>query len=568
MGAAAAREAILPATACSATFVAAAAISSSSYGAPTVTVKNGTIAGVHKSNYNQDYFLGIPFAQPPIGQLRFRNPQSINASYDGVLQATEYAPECYGYGSDQLGYPVAESCLYLNVVRPSGFENEILPGGGLSQGGTRDERYNLTFIVQNSVEIGKPIIGVSIAYRLGPWGFLQSQEVSGSGNTNIGLRDQRLALHWLSENLAAFGGDKDKVTIWGESAGAASVGWHLTAYNGRDDGIFRAGIMQSGNPVNYGSYATNVRYQPQYDALVEATNCSAATDTLDCLREVPSDTLANLFSTTPSLANGWNPIVDGNFIQRWASIQLAEGAFVKVPVIDGANTDEGTSFGPRGIDTDEDFQRYATNSSQGTYVPGVFGPEVLAAYPNEPEYYIPPVEEIGNFTYPESYGAQYRRSAAYAGDVTFHANRRGTVETWAANGIPAYSYRFNTIPAGISSLGGVGHFQEVAFVFDNTAGLGYDEEHSTVNPFENKTKNFYDLADYMSKSWASFIYDLDPNYETTKPADAPVWPQYSLDEPQNIVWDANVTELAVLEPDTYRSEGIRWILDDALIYRR
>lgn len=91
--------------------------------------------------------------------------------------------------------------------------------------------------MQNSVEIGKPIIGVSIAYRLGPWGFLASQEVTGSGNTNIGLRDQRLALHWINENIDAFGGDKNKVAIWGESAGAGSVGFHLTAYNGRDDGL-------------------------------------------------------------------------------------------------------------------------------------------------------------------------------------------------------------------------------------------------------------------------------------------------------------------------------------------
>ena len=84
------------------------------------------------------------------------------------------------------------------------------------QGGSRDERYNLSFIVENSVQIGKPIIGVSIAYRLSAWGFLQSQEVTGSGNTNMGLRDQRLALHWLQENIAAVGGDPAKVTIWGE----------------------------------------------------------------------------------------------------------------------------------------------------------------------------------------------------------------------------------------------------------------------------------------------------------------------------------------------------------------
>lgn len=457
------------------------------------------------------------------------------------------------------------------MVRPSGYENQSLPvgvwihGGGLTQGGTRDERYNLTFIVQNSVEIGKPIIAVSIAYRLGPWGFLQSQQVSGSGNTNMGLRDQRLALHWINENVAAFGGDPFKVTIWGESAGAASVGWHITAYNGRDDGLFRAAIMQSGNPVNYNGYQPEDYYQPQYDSLLKAANCTSAIDTLACLREVRSETLQEIFVQD---SGSWNPVVDGDFIQRWASIQLAEGAFVKVPIIDGANTDEGTAFSPRPVDSDEDFAGLITNNSRNTFVPGILAGEVLAAYPNEPEYWIPPVEEIGNYTYPASYGSQYRRSAAYFGDLVMNANRRGAVEAWAANGVPAYSYRFNTIPAGVSLQSGVSHFHEVAFVFENTLGLGYDEEHGTVNPFANKTKNFYDLAQLMSKSWAAFIYDLDPNYETTRPADTPTWPQYSLDEPQNIVWDANVSTLAFNEPDTWRRQGIRWILDHALVYKR
>lgn len=337
-------------------------------------------------------------------------------------------------------------------------------GGGLYQGGSRDDRYNLTFIVENAVRIGKPFIAVSIAYRLGPWGFLQSEEVSASGDTNIGLRDQRLALHWLHENIDAFGGDCRKVTIWGESAGAGSVGWHITAYGGRDDGLFRAGIMQSGNPVPYNGYETLAKYQPQYDALVDATNCTMAADTLACLREVPSDSLAQLFSDTSSLNEGWRPIVDGDFIQRLASAQLAEGAFVKVPILTGANTDEGTAFGPQGIDTDDQFRSYVADRTENPYIPQDLADEALAAYPNTPAYFIPPVENIGNYTFPASYGAQYRRAAAYAGDVTFIAHRRGASETWAANGLAAYSYRFNTVPAGIDFYVGATHFQEVAFV--------------------------------------------------------------------------------------------------------
>lgn len=410
-------------------------------------------------------------------------------------------------------------------------------------------------------------MAVSIAYRLGPWGFLQSQQVSASGNTNLGLRDQRLALHWIQENIGAFGGDPSKVTIWGESAGAGSVGWHITAYNGRDDGLFRAGIMESGNPVPYSSYKTNVYYQPKYDALLNATNCANELDTLNCLRKVPESAFNNILNTT-DFNSGWSPIVDGDFIQRWGSIQLAEGAFVKVPVIDGANTDEGTAFGPRSIDSEEDFADAITNTNSNNPLAAHWVPEVLAAYPDEPACYIPPVEEIGNYTYPSSYGAEYRRSAAYFGDVVMIANRRGTCEIWAANGIPAYSYRFNTIPAGISFQTGVTHFQEVAFVFDNTQGLGYDAEHGTVNPFANKTKSYYDLAELMSKSWASFIYDLDPNGFQGRFEGAAPWPEYSLDEPQNIVWDANETGLAVVEADTWREGGIRWILDHQLAYRR
>lgn len=147
--------------------------------APTVNVKNGTYQGSFNPTYNQDLFLGIPFAQVPTGNLRFRVPQPLDKKFSGIHEATEYAPECIGYGGDDVGYPESEDCLYLNVIRPAGIsEDAQLPvavwihGGGLEMGGTRDRRYNLTFIVEKSVEIGQPMIGVSIAYRLSAWGFL------------------------------------------------------------------------------------------------------------------------------------------------------------------------------------------------------------------------------------------------------------------------------------------------------------------------------------------------------------------------------------------------------------
>ena len=230
-----------------------------------------------------------------------------------------------------------------------------LPGGGFAYGGAPDRRYNLSFIVQNSVDIGKPIIAASIAYRLGPFGFLNGDAVSDAGAINLGLKDQRLALHWINENIAAFGGDKEKVTIWGESAGAASVGLHLTAFNGRDDKLFRAAIMESGGPIFFGKQQNSSDYQPMYDSVVQQAGCANVTDSLGCLREVPFTVLNSVLNATEFNTPGWWPALDGDFVARYGSEQLNEGAFVHVPIISGANSDEGTAFSPRGVQTEEDL---------------------------------------------------------------------------------------------------------------------------------------------------------------------------------------------------------------------
>jgi cholinesterase len=145
-------------------------------------------------------------------------------------------------------------------------------------------------------------------------------------------------------------GDPKKVTIWGESAGAGSVGAQLIAYGGRDDKLFRAAVIESGGPVQLLPISPN---QAAFNLLVTNTGCSKAADKLQCLRALPFATLNTALNTTTPIGligQAWGPILDGDFIQDKPSTQIKTGKFVHVPLIAGTNSDEGTAFGPTGVD--------------------------------------------------------------------------------------------------------------------------------------------------------------------------------------------------------------------------
>ncbi|KAK6517398.1 hypothetical protein TWF281_004055 [Arthrobotrys megalospora] len=528
---------------------------------PTASIKNGTVHGIKDNVWNQDYFLGIPYARPPVGPLRFRPPQHINSKL-GNIQAKGYGFHCFGFGSDQDGYEQSEDCLTLNIVRPAGTSpNAKLPvalwihGGGFVMGGGADIRYNMSFMVDQSKQINSPIIGITINYRLSGWGFLASAEVEGTQNLNVGLKDQRLAMHWVKENIKAFGGDPDKVTIFGESAGGASVGFQQIAFNGRNDGLFRGAIQQSGSAILYGPTSAAKDFQPFYDELVTAVGCVDEPSPLNCLRNASASAINAVMTN-----QFWQPVIDGQFVTEYGSQALKTGRYVKVPTIVGTTSDEGASFGQIGANNDSDIANYMAGASKWT--PATIQ-ELLSRYPADVS--VPPAENFTGLDDGTSlYGLAYHRAAAIVGDFMFIANRRHTAEILASQGVPVWSFRFRALVNGLPEYGGAGHFAEVGFVFHNLNGDGYNGPYDNGNPLGGpKAAEYAGLANFMCRSWIRFIAHRDPRTGTTH-SDLK-WVPYSHGSgKRQIVFDIASTGGSYIETDDFRQAGIAFMNEYAL----
>ncbi|GAA6022471.1 hypothetical protein JCM8202_000476 [Rhodotorula sphaerocarpa] len=279
---------------------------------PSVSIKNGTVYGAYLPTFDQDAFLGVPFAQPPVGDLRLRKPRSLNTTFSGgSYQATEYSPFCPGVGGDDWGHPLSEDCLRLNVIRPTGTkEGDDVPvgfwiyGGGYQMGGNADH-------------------GPALQRELhGP------AKPSRKGNLNFGLYDQRLGLHWVQENIASFGGNPKQVTIWGESAGAMSVSTQMLGYGQTETSLFQAGILESGSALTLPFFPIETAWQPLYETVVNQTGW--------------------VTRRTRSHASV--------LISDYPYKVIAAGDYAKIPLLIGANTDEGTAFGAKHMNNTEELR--------------------------------------------------------------------------------------------------------------------------------------------------------------------------------------------------------------------
>ncbi|KAJ7235607.1 Alpha/Beta hydrolase protein [Mycena haematopus] len=348
---------------------AAALAEAQSVPAPIIDVGYTQYRGFVDTTTNITQFLGMRYAAPPIGDLRFRAPQAPPTEA-GVQSATDQPNWCMQAGDGtattnplrniKRENPVApEDCLFLNVYYPSdgaGTPPLDLPavvwihGGGYIAGaaiGASGED-----VVKRS---NRGVIVVVIQYRLGVFGFLAGSAVKQDGALNAGLLDQQFALRWVQTHISKFGGDPSKVTIWGQSAGAGSVLQHIIANGGKTEPqLFRGAITSSTFLPSQYNYDHQV---PEwiFGQVVAQTNCSSAIDTMTCLRAVDQSVLqaantvinnAGFYGTFMTV-----PVVDGEFITQRPTLSLIEGKVNGEALMSTTNTNEGVDFVNQSVPT-------------------------------------------------------------------------------------------------------------------------------------------------------------------------------------------------------------------------
>jgi len=316
---------------------------------PTVNLDYGSYRGVPLQN-GITQWLGLRYAAPPLGDLRFQAPQPPVRT-NGTQDANAHGPICLGTAAGPPSNTSSEDCLFMDIYAPTNTTRfSKLPVFFFIQGGGFNTNSNANFNGTGLINAsGGNIVVVNFNYRVGPYGFLASQEVLDGGSINNGLKDQRQALHFVQRYISLFGGDSGHVTMGGDSAGAQSVNLQVTAYGGRDDGLFHATAAES---QSFSGLRTIPESQFSYDNLVIRTGCASAFDTLACLRNLTATELQQQNFNTPFPGAQipplymYGPVLDFDFVTDYTYRAYAQGAFVKVPAIAGDDTNEGTIFTP------------------------------------------------------------------------------------------------------------------------------------------------------------------------------------------------------------------------------
>jgi len=468
--------------------------------AQTVNTQFGQIQGSMNGTVYQ--FLGIPFAKPPIDSLRWKAPLNPD-SWSSTLTTTCFAPVCpqkrYEQGDTTFTLEGNEDCLYLNVWSPQiGAGNKtvmvFIHGGGNQQGGASQITGGTQIFFGKNLSQRGDVVVVTIQYRLGPLGYLVhpglEPENSNGVSGNYAVLDQILALTWIQNNIANFGGDPSKVMIFGESAGGVNVGNLLTTTLA--SGLFQRACVQSAVPT-INSYTDS---KSKGIAWVDSfTTVGTDIQKITHMRTLSSDSLMH-FNTNP-LAGGvaqmnWQPVVDGFIFTDYPTQIFQSGNFNKVPLMIGSNSEEMSLQVPQ------------------TVIPLMVNALINSTVP-------PAYQSQAHLLYPSANNTQARES--YVGmlsDAQFTATTRRTAQCVSLNQTePVWRYFFthkHTIPQ-LATLGSY-HGMELFYVFNNwenaTLGSGI-----LFKPADDSVQNV------MLNYWVNFSKTGNPN--GTGLAN---WPQY------------------------------------------
>jgi para-nitrobenzyl esterase len=451
-----------------------------------VKVDGGLLQGTSEDGLT--VYRGIPFAQPHVGDLRWKAPRPV-AKWDSVLQADKFAPGPIQGWNPPSGK--SEDCLYLNVWTPAKSAKERIPvlvwiyGGGFNGGSTAESNYSGEHLAK------KGVVLVSIAYRVGHLGFLAHPELSAENpnhvSGNYGLLDMIAGLQWVQKNITAYGGDPNKVTIFGESAGGIAVS--MLCASPLAKGLFHGAISQSGGsfgpprPTTYPG--ENMKRLTDAERDGEAYAKSAGASSLAELRNIPADSLPK-----GGFGKGmaW-PIIDGYVIPDDQYKLYEAGRFNDTPILVGYNSDEGASFSRE--KTPEDY----IASVKARY--GKFADDLIKAYP------------VGLNTVPKT-ARDLARDAAFGWHTWSWARLQAKMGK-----SKAFYYYFDQHPdyPGDSPKAGYGspHGQDVVYVFWHL---------DASNP--QTTKTDLEISEAMATYWTNLAKYGNPNGKGI-----PEWPAFS-----------------------------------------
>lgn len=465
--------------------------------AATVKVEGGLLEG--RAEDGLTVYRGIPFAAPPVGSLRWRAPQPV-AQWEGVRRADKFAPACMqaapprSAASDQ-GPGMSEDCLYLNVWTPAKSPSERIPvlvwiyGGGFSAGATSIPTYSGEKLAKRGVVL------VSVAYRVGPIGFLAHPGLSAESNNhvsgNYGLLDMIAGLQWIQKNIAAFGGDPGRVTIFGESAGGIAVS--MLCASPLAKGLFHGAISQSGGsfgpPRPGGLPGENMQRLADAERAGESYAKRAGILSVAELRKVPAEQV--LATSRGQRGLSW-PIIDGRVIPDDQYKLYEARRYNETPILVGYNSDEGASFWP----------------------------------PKTPEAYVESVRQrYGRFAdtllklYPPGDTTVAKTARDLTRDVMFgwHTWVWARLQSKTGRSKVFYYYfdQHPDYPPGSPREGqGTGHGADVPYVFEHLA------------PNRQVAAGDEQISQTMATYWTNFAKRGDPNGEGV-----PAWPAFSAAKP-------------------------------------